>query len=536
MSNFCLPRELTSKFLSALKSGELDPAKLADMTSAERHAQFSKVVGENNAGPTNALFESKLLLKNQQAGIINWAKSVGGLKPEAMRDLATQIQKMERILSPEEQSKFLEDLAAKKLGTEVTFEEAQKITEFSRKAQETKAHDGSYPKRVEHGHALLDLHDYVESLKGIDKNIVSNVANIPKTVMSTFDLSAPLRQGWGMMSRPQFYSSFANMFKYAASKNSFRELQADIISRPTYPLMKKSGLRISSLADKISQREEQFMSNLVQKIPGIGASERAYVGFLNKLRADVFDSLVKSAELRGEDIRPGSQASKEIANVVNDFTGSGNLGKGDKYANAVPALNATFFSPRKVSATVNMLNPQRYLDPRISPTARRAAIRQLVGSLAITTTAIALARMAGADVETDPTSSDFAKAKFGKTRYDFTGGNGTYAVLLARLIENQTKSSTSGKVTKLGEGYKPTTRADLALKFARNKLSPSASFLADWLYESDSIGTPFDASSEALQRAVPLIGQDVYQIHKEDPGNTFGATLGSLFGVGVQEY
>lgn len=536
MSNFCLPKELTSKFLSALKSGELDPAKLADMTSQERHAAFSKVIGEGDARNVNAEFESKLLLKNQQQGIITWAKQVGGLKPQALKDLTTQIQKLEKVLSPTEEKTFLEDLAAKKLGTEVTLAEAQKITELSQKAQSTKSNDGSYENRVAHGKAILDLQDYVESLKGIDKNIVSNVANLPKTVMSTFDLSAPLRQGWGMMSRPQFYNSFAKMFKYAASKDAFRELQADIISRPTYPLMKKSGLRISSIATKLSQREEQYMSNLVSKIPGVGASERGYVGFLNKLRADTFDSLIKSAELKGEDVRAGSQATKDIANVVNDFTGSGNLGSGDRYASAVPALNATFFSPRKISATVNMFNPQRYLDPRVSATARQAALRQMLSSVAITTAVIGLAKLAGAKVETDPNSSDFGKAVFGKTHYDFTGGNGNFAVLLSRLAQNKTKSTTTGKTTELGVGYKPTTRADLGLKFARNKLSPTASFVADWLYGSNAIGTPFDAKNEAIQRVIPLIGQDIYQIQQNDPQNTFGAAVSSLFGVGVQQY
>ncbi len=44
------------------------------MSSADRHAFFSKIVGEDHAGPVNALFESKLLLKDQQRGLINWAK------------------------------------------------------------------------------------------------------------------------------------------------------------------------------------------------------------------------------------------------------------------------------------------------------------------------------------------------------------------------------------------------------------------------------------------------------------------------------
>jgi hypothetical protein len=64
--------------LDALKNNEIDPAKLADMTSAERRDFFTKIVGEDDAKDVNALFESKLLLKNQQTGLLelvrNWRR------------------------------------------------------------------------------------------------------------------------------------------------------------------------------------------------------------------------------------------------------------------------------------------------------------------------------------------------------------------------------------------------------------------------------------------------------------------------------
>ena len=79
-----------------------------------------------------------------------------------------------------------------------------------------------------------------------------------------------------------------------------------------------------------------------------------------------------------------------------------------------------------------MLNPVRYLDPRISPTARKASMRNLAGMLGVTTTILSLASAAGFDVEVNPNSADFGTVKIGKTRFDVTGGNKTYATLLAR--------------------------------------------------------------------------------------------------------
>lgn len=538
--------------MQAIKEGKITPEKLFSFESSLQRREFlEEYVGKENAKQVNALIESKMLLKDFKKGLVTAVKQMTGLKPETKKDIFSKIERIEELLNPEDEASFLEDIASQKLGTDVTFEEAKKITELSQSVQEARAKPMATPEeyiggketaeqkntRLDYGETLRQMGEYVDKLNPeINKDIFANVANIPKTIMSTLDLSAPLRQGWGMMSRPEFYKSFGNMFKYAVNEKAYHQLQADILSRPTYPLMQKGGLRISAVADKLSQHEEQFMTTLLNKVPGIKGSERAYVGFLNKLRADTFDNLVRSADMAGENITPNSSVIKDLARTVNDFTGSGNIGTNDKYSSGVPILNATFFSPRKISATVNMFNPERYLNPNISKTARVAALRQVIGSLAISTTILGLAKLGGAKVETNPESSDFGKALVGKTHYDVTGGNGTYGVLLSRLLTNKTKSTTTGKITQLGKGYKPTTRADLLLKFGRNKLSPITSMIADWAYGTDSTGKKFNASKEALSRIQPLLIQDIQTLIKDDPSNAIPATLLNIFGTGIQTY
>ena len=120
---WCLPPELTSKFLGALKDGTITPEKMIDMTSAERHALFSDIVGEENAGPVNAALESKLLLKNQQAGLVTWAKKMAGLTEPAQRDIVSRIMRIDRLLNPAEERSFLADAAAQKFGATVTLDE-----------------------------------------------------------------------------------------------------------------------------------------------------------------------------------------------------------------------------------------------------------------------------------------------------------------------------------------------------------------------------------------------------------------------------
>ena len=62
--SFCLPKKYISTFLAKVGDGTLDPATLAQKTSAERRQLFSDTLGPENAREVNALFEEKLLLKN----------------------------------------------------------------------------------------------------------------------------------------------------------------------------------------------------------------------------------------------------------------------------------------------------------------------------------------------------------------------------------------------------------------------------------------------------------------------------------------
>lgn len=557
--SYCLPFLETQKFLKGLKDRSIDPQKLAEMSSKERNEFFKDIVGEEHAKEVNALFESKLLLKNQQQGMVTWAKTVAGLKPEVRRDMISKIEKMQHILDVENEDAFLNDLVEQKLGIGVTFEEAQKIAEHSKAVEEAKIKQTGTPEeylagketkqqkteRLAYGEEIRKMLEYVDELGKItDKNIISNIANVPKTVMSTLDFSAAMRQGWGMMSRPEWYSAFGKMFKYGFSEKAFNELQADILSRPTYELMKKGGLRISAVADKLSQREEQFMSTMLNKVPGIRGSERAYVGFLNKLRADTFDHLLKNAKTAGENISGKSQVIKDLASVVNDFTGSGNIGKGDRYANSVPLLNATFFSPRKLSGIINMLNPERYINPKISATARKAALRQLIGTVGITMTLLGLAKMGGAKVESDPRSSDFGKFVVGKTHYDLSGGNASYLTLLARIALQSTKSTVTNKINKLGIGFNKKSSGQLVLEFSRNKLSPLAGVVADAFFGPVALygkgggkkGDQFSASKETLGLIKPMIINDLISLMQQDKSQAIPATLLNMFGVGIGTY
>lgn len=366
-------------------------------------------------------------------------------------------------------------------------------------------------------------------------DFAGNAVNLPRSLMSTFDLSAPLRQGIVLVGRKEFWKSWGTMFKVFGSERAYKALMDDIKARPTYRLMEEAGLDLTTHGSDLTAREEQFMSQWAEKIPiigrGVKASERAFTGFLNKLRADTFDSLIKLHEQANKGQAAFSEKElKDIAWFVNSATGRGDLGR---FKQAGPVLNGLFFSPRLMASRVNLLRPDNYV--KLSPIVRQEAIKSLLSFGGIALTVAGLAAKAGMDIEGDPRSSDFAKLKTGDTRYDILGGFGQYVTLGARLVSNETKKL-NGDIQELGKKYGQDTRLDVALKFLMNKESPIASYVTDYLRGKDAVGEPFDAKASAAQRFIPLFAQDLKDMtDKYGPKGALMAAPG-VFGVGVQDY
>lgn len=362
-----------------------------------------------------------------------------------------------------------------------------------------------------------------------------NLLNVPRSLMSSFDLSAPFRQGLFLAGRKEFWSAFKDMFKAFGSEKFFKGLMDDINARPTRDLMDEAGLYLADPNHSLNEREEQFMSNWAEKIPligkGVRASDRAYTGFLNKVRADVFDSIVHSAEQSGNDLKADPKALKDLGGFINNATGRGNLGKTMRTAG--PMLNAMFFSPRLIASRVTLLNPTYYA--RLSPVVRQEAVRSLLHTSSIALTVLGLAAEAGLNVEKDPRSSDFGKVAVGNTHYDILGGFGQYITLGARLLTDSTKSH--GTVQPLGQGYGKPTALDVLTRFGESKLSPVAGFIADYLRGKTYTGEPFSVRSEAANLFTPLFLQDAAAVMKEN-GVAKGAAMSvpGLFGVGMNNY
>lgn len=533
------------------------------MTSAERHSFFMSFMGEENALKTNALFESKLLLKDQQRGMITWAKTLTGMKPEVQRDFLAKVQRLDKVLEPEDLNAFLSDFVEQRLGLGVSTKEASEIAGLSKKIAETKAAMETGGDRLDYGRARVAFANYVNNLKlkaerpnvkeFLTQNPLKTVSDIggqAKSIKASLDNSAIFRQGWKtLFSNPIIWGrnarkSFSDLVRTVGGAHVLDELNADIVSRPTYDAMKKAGLAVGNI-------EEAFPSALPEKIPGLGriykASESAYTAFVQKTRADVFDKYLEVAKQAGVDVTDEKQL-KAIGKVVNSLTGRGNLGRAEP---AADFFNNVFFSPRFLKSNIDLLTVHA-LDSGMTPFARKQAAMNLAKVVAGTAIVLMSAEKIGKafgienPVEWDSRSSDFGKIKIGNTRFDVTGGMGSIITLATRLARQSSKSTTSGNITKIDDpnAYKGATTLSTLEDFLQNKLSPLPSFILALRAGQDrftkkpiNLNTPEGLlnSAQSLAGPIPIAN---YQELAADPNsaNDLAAMIADGLGISVNDY
>ena len=353
--------------------------------------------------------------------------------------------------------------------------------------------------------------------------------NIPRAVQTSFDLSFGLRQGVFYMPRHpvKFWKEFPKQAKWFADSKASKAALDAIRNDGVYPLARESGLDIIGA-------EEPFQSGLAEKIPiigkGVQASSRAYTTYASTLRMGAFKDGIKLAKKMGVDLYENPKAAQDIATVVNTVTGRGDLGRLERISKE---LNGAFFSPKLMASRLNVLNPAWYV--KLRPVARRMALEHLASFAGYAATVVGLAKVSGLEVGVNPTSADFGKIKVGNTRIDLFGGFSQYVRLASQLISGKITSTTSGKVIKIGEGYKPTTRLDVLLRFAEAKEAPVFSFATGLFKGQNWIGEKFNIGKETANRFIPMVIQDFVDIYKDDP-SLFPLGFLGVFGAGLQTY
>lgn len=330
------------------------------------------------------------------------------------------------------------------------------------------------------------------------------------------------------------------MFKaFASAKAEFKERESlsDPAQRPNAGLYRQSGLDLTETGANVSRRklEEAYQSRWAAKIPIVAGSQRAYTTFLNKIRADSFDAMVKDLSRTG---KVTDVEAKAIANFINVATGRGAIGQ--KLEQATQALNAIFFAPRYVASRFQLIAGQPFYGGNMRT--RKAIAKEYARFLIGAGTVIGLAQLGGAEVEDDPLSSEFGKLRFGNTRIDPFGGLSQTSVLLARTATGRMTTSKGREVSLIREeGRKPKfgqkTLPEVWGTFLRQKLSPVVGAAINVRQGYDVAGNPVTPAGEAIGLVTPLSFGDIYDAMREQ-GATKGTAMSllSLFGASMSTY
>ena len=563
---WCLVKEKATEIRQMLKNGKINPGKLADMTSAERRKFFNSF-GEDNAKRINALFEGKLLLKNQKAGMITWAKSISGISKPAKRDIISKINRLDEVLNPKTEAKFLEDLASQKLNVDITSEEAKTIYKLAQDIETSlkKIPENSPIKskeRLEYGTAKVMFEKYFNELKKGNlsakewvkeyiKNpskIIFGVAGATKSMLATLDNSFFGRQGIKVLySNPKiwvksFIKSFADFSKALFKIDAMDMIKADVYSRPN-AINGKYKVGKFDIGEIV---EEAFPSSLPEKIPILGrffkGSETAFSGAALRMRADLADKYIKLANKQGLDTL-NKEEMEGIGHLVNSMTGRGSIGRLGVFGKEI---NAAFFSIKFLKSNFDTLT-MHLLDKKATKFVKKEAAKNLFKITAGIAGTLTLAELLFPDsVELDPRSVDFGKIKIGNTRFDVTGGMGSLFVLANRLrptkIDGEwgfwTKSSTSGEYYKLNsKKYGARTALDMLEDFFENKFSPLAGLGRDILKGEHFGGEDITPQSIIRNLTFPLSVQSMQELLADkDSAPLFISLIMEGLGFSTQTY
>lgn len=369
------------------------------------------------------------------------------------------------------------------------------------------------------------------------RDAVAAAPGAAKSLKASLDISALFRQGLRpMITHPRVWlhnslQSFRDVAQTFGGKEVMDAVRADLGSRANASLYQRAKLAIST-------QEEAFPSSLPERIPVLGrafkASEVAFTAFQYRMRADVFDQYIRIARVAGVDVNDKAQL-QSIGKLVNSLTSRAHLGRMELAANVV---NDLFFSPRALKSHLDVLTAHA-TDPSFSSFARRQAAINLVKIVAAMAAIMAIANaLRPGSAETDPRSSDFGRIKVRNTRFDFSGGIRSLVTLAARLLTMSSKSSTTGRVTKINRGkFGAQSGTDVLYQFFENKLSPTSAVVLDVLRNKTFSGEKPTVLNEASNLLTPMSVSNAIEILNSPNGaNPLAVILADAVGIGTQTY
>lgn len=371
---------------------------------------------------------------------------------------------------------------------------------------------------------------------------IADIANIPRVIQASYDLSFPLRQGGLLIGRKEFWQALDPMIRAGISKDAANAEIMKMVEDPLWDRAVAAGLPIGDPGTGIVQEklldipkvEEAWITNLASKIPGVAQSQRAYTTAGNNMRWNHWVNQVREWDALGIG---GPAREKAFATWTGIATGWGKIGNLEKI---LPELSTVLFAPRFLASRLEALPMGIYYALK-NPIMARSIAYDLTSFVASQASLLALMKygidgkgIPGVSVELDPRSTDVGRIKIGNTRIDTLAGFQPIFRTVAQLIKGQGKGAT-------GEFYSMNRWTTLG-RYGRSKLAPGFGSLADVLAGESYIGEPMEATPGGLgriaqNRFMPFLIHDIKEaVAGNSPGVAALVGVLGLFGATTLTY
>jgi hypothetical protein len=592
MANFCIPKDIADNIKQITSRG---------LNTAQREVELTKLVGNKSvAKEINKLYESHAILKNQELADKRFIETITGVnaaqKQKLLENAALERARKKSLIfntdgtvndnfkaltkqTDDEIQARAQQLYEKKYKIDIEPAVVQKLVAMQNQVDSLEKAMVNTPagskERIAYGLKQGEIIDTFKQLRNpsdslgipaqfkegirdlgnqfdVKNGVVQNAAKavqlatvavfspVLKSLQASLDASFALRQGFKqLVTDPTTWGkSMAEAFKPFVAVGSKKEqkaiadvFRARVLSNPNYKTMKKAGLAIGDTV------EEFFPTSIAEKVHVFGnafrASNDAFTIFAQQTRIEMFNKMLDAAQASGTELT--EQVYKDMAKVANSISGRGHLGKAEAISGL---LNKGFFSARYIKSQADtFLMP---FDYSLSPVARKQALNTSLRTFGAIAGLMALASTF-TDVETDTRSSKFGKFKVPGSKnewVDLTSGLGSYIVLASRIKNVESKSATTGKVTKLNSGdFNGRTVWDVATDWFAGKTAPSVSTLIQFAKGSDYNFEKPTIPGAALNLVTPIsAGNIVKSYSKEDFDAASIATGFDIFGAAATKY
>jgi hypothetical protein len=585
----CLPAEYYEKIKQAIKDGRISVENFRKTSSREMRNLLEMIVGKENAELVNTFLEQKMLLKNQEKGIYDGIRELTGLSTKEKAELAAKAkeriaERNRKLYDPKENepvlNELISDIYSKKYKTEVSLEEAQRITDLTAGADELLT---KYQKQPDYGKSFEELspeslkvgmeygatkriiEKYVDNLKfgelsvkgmlkeysqeiktlwqenkfeATQKIMGDAISGLMKTMInavSTWDNSWVGRQGgitlvkspktwWNMAKK-----SMSDFYKTLKGSKPEDVLAAEIYADPDYinGNYKKAKLDFGI--------EEEVPTQILERLPVLGrvfkASDISFLDSAIRARMGLFKIQKKIYEKTGMPLT--DVILEDMGTVINAITARGKLGR----IGGSPLVTLFLWAPKMLKADWDVLTAHTFGFGLKTNFARKQAAKTIFNVVVATAGITAIAKSMGAEVETDPRSTDFLKIKVGNTRINtpFARGMPQIVTLFARLLTQKTKSST-GIITSLNSGeYGSKTLFDIGIDFLVNKTTPPVGAVISWLRNRTFEGKEPTVGKTALG-FLPISVQNFFQLKDDASTQAVIGAFVDLFGISSNTY